>query len=172
MDTFGFTLTYTMYKLSQDITLQSALFDELRLGLPEESFKAFQQSSSGHLFEVAGRQRLSQQLEALPLLGAIIKEGLRLRNTVPTANPRVVPEGLGGEGVMLCGYQIPPRTTISCFAYSVHREAAIFEDPEAFRPSRWLRGDTAKAKEMGKWSWPLGSGNRVCIGQYLALEST
>ena len=99
-----------------------------------------------------------ETLESLPLLQACIKESLRLRNTVPTANPRITPPN------------IPPGVRLSCFAWGLHRNKDVYPDPEDWRPERWLR-DSACLEERERWFWTWGSGSRVCIGQSLAMES-
>ena len=109
-----------------------------------------------------------EALESLPLLHAVIKESLRLRNTVPTANPRVTPPD---RQTTIGPYQhIPPGVRISCFAWCLHRNKNVYPDPEDWRPERWL-DDIACVEERDKWFWTWGSGSRVCIGQSLAMES-
>ena len=46
----------------------------------------------------------------------------------------------------------------------------VYPNPEEFIPERWLDGSPGR-EEREKWFWAWGSGSRVCIGQYLAMES-
>jgi hypothetical protein len=52
----------------------------------------------------------------------------------------------------------------------LHRNGAVFADPEAWEPSRWLRAaDDPQLREMNRWFWAFGSGGRMCVGSNLAL---
>lgn len=110
----------------------------------------------------------SQSLEQLPLLGAVIKECLRLRNTSPNSDPRVTP----AHSYCRIGKleNVPPGTRICSFGWCLHRNPDVFADPFTWDPKRWLekgRDDAATAK---KWFFAFGAGSRNCIGQNLALE--
>jgi cytochrome P450 len=48
----------------------------------------------------------------------------------------------------------------------VQRDPRSFEDPEAFRPERFL--PDAPPLPRGAWM-PFGAGPRVCIGQHFAM---
>merc|ERR1712093_319600 len=66
---------------------------------------------------------------------------------------------------MLGGRYIPPGATVSTQAYTLHRDATVFEAPEQWLPDRWLQpSQTMKDAYM-----PFGAGTRVCIGSHLAL---
>jgi cytochrome P450 len=78
---------------------------------------------------------------------------------LPNPEPRLVkqPVEIGGwtypEGVVLIGS-----------AYLVHHDPAIYPQPHAFRPERFL---TAKP---GTYTWiPFGGGRRRCLGASFAL---
>jgi cytochrome P450 len=49
----------------------------------------------------------------------------------------------------------------------MHRDARYFDDPEAFRPERWLDGLEDRLP-AGAY-FPFGDGPRRCIGQNFAL---
>lgn len=65
-------------------------------------------------------------LEKLPLLNAVINETLRLYCAVPGSLPRVVPEG----GATLDGYFVPPGTTVSTQAYTMHRDENLWPNAQ------------------------------------------
>jgi cytochrome P450 len=49
----------------------------------------------------------------------------------------------------------------------MHRDPRWFDDPEAFRPERWLDG---LEKRLPKFAYiPFGGGPRICIGNSFAL---
>jgi cytochrome P450 len=65
-------------------------------------------------------------LEKQPFLSAFITEVLRLYGSAPGGLPRSVP----AHGMRIGDLFIPPGTTVSAQAYTMHRQAAIFQDPE------------------------------------------
>src|SRR5262249_40594816 len=69
------------------------------------------------------------------------------------------------------GKDIRPRDRIVMFAYGVHHSPKYWEEPEAFRPERWM-GDAAKKR--AKYTYlPFGAGKRSCIGGAMSqVENT
>jgi cytochrome P450 len=159
-DTSSITLTYLVHEISKRQDLQKTLRDEL-------------QHIESPLRYRPGAEELEQlpapkDLDKLPLLGAIIQETLRLRSAIPAPQPRVTPDGgcvLGPQGE----YRVPEGVRVSAQAHSLHRNAEVFDEPESWKPERWLVADEAKLKEMNRWFWAFGSGGRMCIGSNLAL---
>ncbi|TVY43628.1 putative sterigmatocystin biosynthesis P450 monooxygenase [Lachnellula occidentalis] len=96
----------------------------------------------------------------LPYLMAIIKETLRLYSAAPGSLPRSVPSG----GRTLGGYLLPQGTTVSTQAWTLHRDAAIFERPLDFIPERWFE----PTQNMKDAFMPFGGGSRICLGIHLA----
>ncbi|PNS15597.1 Isotrichodermin C-15 hydroxylase [Sphaceloma murrayae] len=101
------------------------------------------------------------ELEQLPYLNAVIQEALRLYGAAPGSLPRVVPQ----TGLTVQGYQIPPGTTVCTQAYTIHRDASTFEDPERFNPDRFLIPQTPAQKAA---MCAFGAGSRSCLGIHLA----
>lgn len=167
-DTFGITLSYTMFALSRNPSLQDRLHTELTASIPPPILSAILESSSSNFSSLALSQKLPSTLESFELLNAVIKEGLRLRNIPPLAQPRYVPDG---KSVTLCGYEVPEGTKVSTYATSTHLMPTIFDSPDEFQPDRWLQKNRAKVRNMENNFWPLGMGSRVCLGQHLAMES-
>ena len=92
-DTTSITLTYTAWELAKQPTLQEKLRQELRnAGLRTE-----------------GNVLRYPDLENLPLLDAVVKEGLRLHPAAPASLPRIVPKG----GARLSGIWIPEDVSAS-----------------------------------------------------------
>jgi cytochrome P450 len=90
---------------------------------------------------------------------ATVSESLRRRPVLPVAEPRVVQ-----KPIEVGGWSYPPGCALTPNIYLVHHDAAVYEDPYAFRPERFL--DEAP----GTYTWiPFGGGRRRCIGASFAL---
>lgn len=99
-------------------------------------------------------------LQSLPYLRGVVKEGLRLSLANPSRLPRVVPS----QGWTFKGTYFPPGTVISCTPYSLHLNPAVFSDPLEFKPERWSN----PSEEMLRDAIPFGLGTRQCIARNLA----
>ena len=81
----------------------------------------------------------AKELDTVELLDGIIKERLQLRPTLPEGQPRMTSlatmSSLGEFKI------IPPNMRIKAYPWLVHRNPAIFPDPETWCPERWIRGD-------------------------------
>ncbi|KAK8040063.1 sterigmatocystin biosynthesis P450 monooxygenase, partial [Apiospora rasikravindrae] len=113
--------------------------------------------------EVAGLSTgfTEADLEALPLLNSVIDETLRLYGAAPGALQRYVPEG----GATMAGHFLPVGTVVCTQAYTMHRDGAIFEEPETFDEHRFTRPQSPEQKLAFS---AFGTGSRVCIGIHLA----
>jgi cytochrome P450 len=58
-------------------------------------------------------------------------------------------------------------STILVSQWVMHRDARYYDDPDAFRPERWIEGLAARLP-AGAY-FPFGDGPRRCIGQGFAL---
>ncbi|KAJ6103982.1 elymoclavine monooxygenase [Penicillium sp. IBT 18751x] len=103
----------------------------------------------------------AKQIQALPYLGAVLKETMRLSTAVPGNLPRLVPP----EGVTVRSVFLPGGTVVSSSHLSIIHNDTIFHDPYEFKPERWL-GD--EGKELEKWHIGFSRGPRRCIGSSLA----
>ncbi|KAK4960927.1 hypothetical protein LTR10_001416 [Elasticomyces elasticus] len=153
------TLTYILYRLSQHPEYQEQLRNELlasNSGIP---------TSKDQPLPTPGN------LDALPLLHAIITETLRLHAANPARMRRVSPPA----GLDLHGISIPPATIISTNAYCLHRNPDVFPKPFDWLPERWMsstdsKTDTSGTPTMRRWFWAFGSGSRGCVGREFALQ--
>ncbi|KAJ4865712.1 cytochrome p450 domain-containing protein [Trichoderma breve] len=108
-------------------------------------------------------------LQEQPYLLAVIKEGLRVGMANPTRMTRVVP----AKGMQVGEVYIPPGTIVGVAPYIVHHDPAVFPDPFAFRPERWLEADRdngLKRPNMDRSLLMFGAGLRACIGRNLAQK--
>ena len=91
-------------------------------------------------------------------LTATIQEVLRRRPVLPNAAPRLVK-----KPIEIGGWPYPPGVCVVANAYLVHHDPAIYEDPYAFRPERFLEDGP------GTYTWiPFGGGRRRCLGASFA----
>jgi cytochrome P450 len=92
-------------------------------------------------------------------LTATINEILRLQPVLPNAEPRLVKQPVEIGGVLY-----PPGVALFASAYLVHHDPAIYPDPYALRPERFL------GQQPGTYTWiPFGGGRRRCLGASFAL---
>jgi cytochrome P450 len=144
-ETTALTLAWTWYLLSQNPHAEGRLHDELRGVL-------------------GGRPPEVHDLPRLPYLNAVINEVLRLYP------PAYVLARLAIAPFTIGGYEFPPGETVLASQYVMHRDARYYEEPDAFRPERWLDG-LAERLPPGAY-FPFGDGPRRCIGQGFAMLET
>jgi cytochrome P450 len=90
---------------------------------------------------------------------ATINEVLRRRPVLPNAEPRLVM-----RPVEIGGWTYPAGAVLIASAQLVHHDPAIYPDPYAFRPERFL--DT----KPGTYTFiPFGGGRRRCLGASFAV---
>ncbi|WCJ37984.1 cytochrome P450 family 82 subfamily C polypeptide 4 [Euphorbia peplus] len=115
-----------------------------------------------------GRERNVEDsdLDKLMYLHAIIKETLRLYPAGPLAVPRDTM-----EDCTLYGYHIPKGTRIVTNLWKLHRDPNIWDNPEEFRPERFLTSHV-NLDYMGQHFEyvPFGSGRRSCPGLNFAVQ--
>ncbi|KAI3390397.1 hypothetical protein diail_9810, partial [Diaporthe ilicicola] len=106
----------------------------------------------------------------IPFLRACVKEGLRLGMANPTRLTRVVPPG---ANLTVDGISIPAGAVVGCAAYVLHHDPAVFPDPFAFRPERWIDDDRncgLHRPHMERNLIAFGAGLRACLGKNLAMQ--
>ncbi len=101
-----------------------------------------------------------EQLNALDYLDQVIKETLRLYPPIHMGNRRA-PTDLD-----LCGYRVPEGTRIMLSIYLAHRDKDHWQNPDAFCPARFARGQEEKVPPFTYV--PFGGGPRNCIGASFA----
>jgi cytochrome P450 len=60
---------------------------------------------------------------------------------------------------------IPRQTPISMSTYWMHNDPAVFPDPSAFEPTRWIDANPEHLKVMRAHCVPFAKGRRNCVGQ-------
>jgi cytochrome P450 len=144
-ETTALSLSWTWYLLGENRAAEAKLHEELDHTL-------------------AGRAPNVADLEKLPYLHAVVSESLRLYPPAyMLARTSIAPSSFGG-------YEFPTGTTVLASQWVMHRDKRYYDDPDAFRPERWLDGLAARLP-AGAY-FPFGDGPRRCIGQSFAVMET
>lgn len=100
--------------------------------------------------------------DALPWTRAVIEEAMRLFPPAPTLARRAIgPDVIGGQA-------IEAGTAVAISPWVLHRHAALWDDPDAFRPERFL---PETRKSIDRYAYiPFSAGPRVCIGAAFAMQ--
>ncbi|XP_074593778.1 cytochrome P450 18a1 isoform X1 [Brevipalpus obovatus] len=111
--------------------------------------------------QIIGKDRTPElnDMGKMPYMDATIWEVLRRGNIIP----------LGPAHSTVCdaellGYRIPKNSHVIANLYAVHMDPNLWEDPEEFRPERFLNnGKVYKPK----FFIPFSVGRRMCLGDVL-----
>src|SRR5579864_3130395 len=110
---------------------------------------------------LGGRSPEAADFPKLRYLQAVMNEVLRLYPPAYILARETV------EPCKIGGYELKLGSTVVLSQWITHRDPRYFEDPEAFRPERWLDG-LADRLPAGAY-FPFGGGPRRCIGEGFAL---
>jgi cytochrome P450 len=92
-------------------------------------------------------------------LTATIQETLRLRPVISIVIRRLT------EAIELGGYDLPAGVAVVPSIHLIHRDPAIYPEPDRFRPERFLE------TPPGTYTWiPFGGGVRRCLGASFAQQ--
>ncbi|KAK7346382.1 hypothetical protein VNO80_20900 [Phaseolus coccineus] len=117
------------------------------------------------LADVAGLDRRVEEsdIEKLVFLKCAVKETLRLHPPIPLLLHEAA------EDAVVCGYHLPKGSRLMINAWAIGREGDSWEEPEAFKPSRFLNPNVPDFKGGNFEFIPFGSGRRSCPGMQLGL---
>jgi len=129
-----------------------------------------QKRAQAEIDAVIGTSRLPDfsDQSSLPYVTAITKELLRWKI--------VVPLGLAHSNTtedIYDGYYIPKGTVFMVNVWSILHDPAIFPDPEAFIPERFLKDGQLNVDPsiLDPATVAFGFGRRICPGRHLAENS-
>jgi cytochrome P450 len=106
------------------------------------------------LDEGAGEEQAGEEY-----LTAVVNEILRHKPVLPYAQVSIVK-----QPIEIGGINYPPGVALVANAYLLHHDPAIYSEPHAFRPERFLNGSP------GAYAFiPFGGGRRRCLGASFAL---
>jgi cytochrome P450 len=99
-------------------------------------------------------------LARLPFAEAVLSESIRLRPPAWAIGRIALAEHEVG------GYRVGAGSVVVVSPFLLHHDARWFAEPEAFRPERWLTGET-EGRPRGAFL-PFGTGPRQCLGEGFA----
>lgn len=121
----------------------------------------FVHKAQAELKDVVGSESLPSfsDRKNLPYIQAIVNEVLRWRPVSAGGIPHATTQD---DEYM--GYHIPKGATVIGNHWAIHLDEAIFKDPYAFRPERWIENPDLPLNAFG-------FGRRVGTGQHIARNS-
>ena len=144
-DTTATTLAYTLWTLGRHPDIQNKVAAEVQA--------------------LGDRPLTMNDVASLPYTVQVLHEALRL--CPPGA--AVARESL--RDTVVDGLQIEAGALAIVAIYALHRDPALWDEPETFDPGRFERD---RMKTIDRWQYlPFGGGPRSCIGDHFAmLEAT
>lgn len=114
--------------------------------------------------EVLGdRMPRFEDLAELGYLNQILRETLRLHPTAPAFGLKPA-----DDVVLSDRYLVKAGQTVMVILPNLHRDEAVWEQPERFDPDRFAPG---RIEQIPEYAWmPFGHGERACIGRPFALQ--
>ena len=104
------------------------------------------------------RRPTAEDLPDLPLCRRAVQEAMRLYPPVWLISRRATgPDELDG-------HPVPPGTLVCVSQWVLHRDPRYWDRPDAYVPDRFDGADLPSHLYL-----PFGGGERICIGQHLAL---
>ena len=124
-----------------------------------------QQRLYNEIIEVIGKDRypVLNDRGKLNYLEATIRETLRLSSLVPLGVPHKCTSTSSVND-----RTIPKGTQILFNLWQMHRDQEYWEEPEIFKPGRWLDSDGKLIPGANLSYLPFSAGRRVCLGESLA----
>lgn len=142
IDTTGNTTAFLLYHLATNPEKQEALRREC---------------------QQLGEHLTAKDLSKARYLNACLKESLRMTPTI-AAFGRMIP-----EDIVVRGYTIPKDTFVMWSAEIFGRDQTIFDNPEVFRPERWLVDEEGNKPDINPYAVrQFSKGPRMCIGKRFA----
>ncbi|MFY9696695.1 MAG: cytochrome P450 [Xanthobacteraceae bacterium] len=141
-ETTAVALTWTLWLLAKDQATQQRVADEVAA--------------------VTGGKAIGPgETEGLNFSRQVIQEAMRLFPPAPAVSrhPKAA--------VVFGGITLGPRTRVHVPIYALHRNAQLWDAPNAFDPDRFAP-DRAKARSRYAYL-PFGGGPRICIGAGFAM---
>ena len=141
-DTTAFSLTWTLYLISQSPQWEARMIEEIDRVVGAEPVTA-------------------AHVKKLEVVQQVLNESLRLYPTAPVIIRDI------NESVELGGITIPAGTIGIIPIYAIHRHRSHWDDPDRFDPDRFSPERPTKPSRYQ--FMPFGAGPRVCMGASFAM---
>ncbi|KAI0259890.1 cytochrome P450 [Gloeopeniophorella convolvens] len=148
-----------MFMAGADTTVSALLtFMVAMLRYPEVQRKAQEE-----IDKIVGTSRLPDfsDQDALPYVGAVLKETMRWHPVTPLAVPHCAVQNDTYDG-----YFIPAGSVIMGNTWGILHDPVAFPEPDRFIPERWLEPGAAAFPDIA-----FGFGRRECPGRFMARAS-
>ena len=99
-------------------------------------------------------------VQSIPL-AAVLKESMRLYP------PAWIIDRVALQDDTFDTFKFPKDTIVTLFLYGLHRNGAYWDDPNQFKPARFI--DEKADKMISEVYFPFGAGPRICIGGAFAM---
>ena len=116
-------------------------------------------------FYTADEIRSGPQMAYCQYSTAYILEGLRMPPPVGGFLWRKVEE----PGILIQGEYISASHDVGVGIYAIHHDAKTFDEPQCFRPERWLQEVESGKKPASQAFAAFPMGPRACLGRNLAM---
>jgi cytochrome P450 len=113
-----------------------------------------------------GRAVTDEDVARLPYIQCIVKETLRMH----PPGPLLSWARLAVHDAHVGGHLVPAGTTAMVNMWAIAHDAAVWPQPELFRPERFMEEDVSVLGSDLRLA-PFGAGRRVCPGKMLALAT-
>jgi cytochrome P450 len=142
-ETTANALSWSLYLLSQDERARARV--------------------EGEVDEVLGDGPIEpHHLERLVYTRAVIDEAIRLYPPAPYMSRTALEDDRIGD------LEIPAGSMVVIAPYVLHRHRKLWDEPDAFRPERFL---PENRKRIDRFAYlPFGAGPRICIGASFSLQ--
>jgi cytochrome P450 len=139
-ETTSNALTWTLFLLNQHPHYLADLLDELE--------------STLH-----GAPPTIEQLNQLPLLDGVVKEGLRL------FPPAMVGVRVTSEACEFGDFELAAGTNIMYSQFITHRLPELYAEPNRFKPERWFTLERSPYEYL-----PFSAGHHMCVAAVFATQ--
>ncbi|XP_040382179.1 cytochrome P450 78A5-like [Oryza brachyantha] len=113
-----------------------------------------------------GRAVTDDDVASLPYIQSIVKETLRMH----PPGPLLSWARLAVHDARVGGHHVPAGTTAMVNMWAIAHDAAVWPEPEVFRPERFAEEDVSVLGSDLRLA-PFGAGRRACPGRMLALAT-
>jgi cytochrome P450 len=146
----------TLFIAGHETTATSSTWSLYFLSRNPDVYRRWKDEVAG----LSGQTLSSDNTSKLPWTRGIFREALRLYPPVFAVDRVVL------EDVEIGGYFCPRLTPVIIPIQAIHRNPAIWPDPDSFDPGRFI--PELEAKRSRAAYLPFGLGSRVCIGAMFA----